>query len=885
MEIYAILKTLPHDFQAILKCFRVLICTMALGPCLALAAPSQPILKLAIRSAGDPFGSPRPAPGASDVPLRTSLYFELNVSDKTQKTEFKPGWMSVELQADGDQPILLLKPGLHFVGSRRRMDPTAGANAKKPQTLIVYIDPGQELKPVTRYTVRAWFNESGEASADGGTSGGGNSAQADASWSFTTEPAAAVHPLSISLDMGITPVQWHGAFFSGTVAPQFCTQAASFEGTNEMMAQARLQHPKAWSYERDFWLTGTDARVNAVQYWPDSLPNLVRERETRRIAAMENRKDGVLLHVEDFFGHEQYGIAGNRPLSGDYHAGDEVLIVDSRNSGSGKVIAVDDDARTVLVTPVKAPKDGWMIKYLAALPTKEDPDMPGLFPPGGCYLHKFNPHGTACYYWGRLDKEWDLAHVRYGRRVSVNFADACADLSIDARNFTTAKDYVQWHETARVIAGHIIDRYGADSLTFTWSIFNEPDLGVAFWRTDWNELQRFYDYTTDAILRAFEDRGYDSKKVFIGGLELGGIFGINLRLEDFLAHCSPRPSKTKGALPLNAAFADPRLDGLRSKRVEELCRAHQGKGSPCDFISVHTYNNSEIAAAKMIHTKAVALSIDPVYYKNLWANSHESCPNWAPPPDEAAGDSYMGNGYFPSWCADVIGRQLRQAAADPRYAFGETILTTWGPIGGLGGLDSVTRYINCDDHGNGHKDRTVTLPMQVFNVLNLISDMGDRYWALSDQQVGGHVVSGFASRDEHGTVRIVLYAHDSLDTQSRSETSFTIALRCAHLGWSGPAQVQEYQFDREHNTYFSLSKALLKEDARKRLEHPVKKGDVAPPTVYSRAQVEQLQKLAECRTTDTESATVGPDGGLEMQVPVAGNGLNILVIRARNGGE
>ena len=33
--------------------------------------------------------------------------------------------------------------------------------------------------------------------------------------------------------------------------------------------------------------------------------------------------------------------------------------------------------------------------------------MPGLFPPGGCYLRKFNPVGTPCFYWGRLDKEWD----------------------------------------------------------------------------------------------------------------------------------------------------------------------------------------------------------------------------------------------------------------------------------------------------------------------------------------------------------------------------------------------------------------------------------------------------------------------------------------------
>ena len=52
-------------------------------------------------------------------------------------------------------------------------------------------------------------------------------------------------------------------------------------------------------------------------------------------------------------------------------------------------------------------------------------------------------------------------------------------------------------------------------------------------------MQKFYDYTSDGILRAFEDSGYDSRKVFIGGLELGGVFGVNLKLNEFLSHCSP----------------------------------------------------------------------------------------------------------------------------------------------------------------------------------------------------------------------------------------------------------------------------------------------------------------------------------------------------------
>ena len=65
-------------------------------------------------------------------------------------------------------------------------------------------------------------------------------------------------------------------------------------------------------------------------------------------------------------------------------------------------------------------------------------------------------------------------------------------------------------------------------------------------------------------------------------------------------------------------------------------------------------------AAKLIRAKEMALEIDPEYYRGLWVNSHESCPDWLPPPDEAAADSYLGNGYF-----SYLVRRRRAAAASP----------------------------------------------------------------------------------------------------------------------------------------------------------------------------------------------------------------------------
>ena len=157
----------------------------------------------------------------------------------------------------------------------------------------------------------------------------------------------------------------------------------------------------------------------------------------------------------------------------------------------------------------------------------------------------------------------------------VNFADAPGDLSVDGRDWTYPKDYAEYHEVVRAYTDHLIQRYGDACLDFVWSVCNEPDLAAAFWRSgDWNELQKFYDYTVDAVLRAFEDHGYDSDRVIVGGLEIGAIFGTHIEgpiLKIFLSHCSPA-AECQGELPLNAAFADARLDGRRSRRVENLCR-------------------------------------------------------------------------------------------------------------------------------------------------------------------------------------------------------------------------------------------------------------------------------------------------------------------------
>src|SRR5947207_2124622 len=78
----------------------------------AAAAPAAEIKLVTKRH--DPYGSPRPAPKQEHVPLRTSFWIVLGLSEKDAKDAVLPESVGIELSADGVPPVALLKPGRMF---------------------------------------------------------------------------------------------------------------------------------------------------------------------------------------------------------------------------------------------------------------------------------------------------------------------------------------------------------------------------------------------------------------------------------------------------------------------------------------------------------------------------------------------------------------------------------------------------------------------------------------------------------------------------------------------------------------------------------------------------------------------------------------------------
>jgi xylan 1,4-beta-xylosidase len=119
------------------------------------------------------------------------------------------------------------------------------------------------------------------------------------------------------------------------------------------------------------------------------------------------------------------------------------------------------------------------------------------------------------------------------------------------------KDEAKWSKLVEAYAAHLRDRYGRQTDTWLWEVWNEPD--IAYWHGTPAEYDRLYDLSAAAIRRVLPHAR-------IGGPEATGIHPGRSEdfLRQFLEHC---------ARGVNAATG--------------------GTGAPLDFISYHPKGSSK----------------------------------------------------------------------------------------------------------------------------------------------------------------------------------------------------------------------------------------------------------------------------------------------------
>jgi xylan 1,4-beta-xylosidase len=104
------------------------------------------------------------------------------------------------------------------------------------------------------------------------------------------------------------------------------------------------------------------------------------------------------------------------------------------------------------------------------------------------------------------------------------------------------RDYAKWSELVFQFTRHLRERYGdAEVKTWLWEVWNEPD--IDYWKGTPEEYFKLYDFTADAVLRAFPEAR-------IGGPDSTGPGNPHASefLRKFLDHCADQKNYATGKI-------------------------------------------------------------------------------------------------------------------------------------------------------------------------------------------------------------------------------------------------------------------------------------------------------------------------------------------------
>ena len=136
---------------------------------------------------------------------------------------------------------------------------------------------------------------------------------------------------------------------------------------------------------------------------------------------------------------------------------------------------------------------------------------------GSTNIYTEDAAGKPVYSWVILDRIFDTFHAA-GIRPLVEIGFMPEALSSHPQpyrhNFPQGsvftgwayppKDYQKWAEVVFQFVRHLRERYGeAEVKNWLWEVWNEPDIG--YWQGTHEEFFELYDYSVDAILRAFPE--------------------------------------------------------------------------------------------------------------------------------------------------------------------------------------------------------------------------------------------------------------------------------------------------------------------------------------------------------------------------------------------
>lgn len=398
------------------------------------------------------------------------------------------------------------------------------------------------------------------------------------------------------------------------------------------------------------------------------------------------------------------------------------------------------------------------------------------------------------------------------------------------------RDEARWSALVTAYVTHLHQRYGAQTDTWLWEVWNEPD--IPYWHGTAAQYDRLYDLTTDAI------RGV-LPAARVGGPEATGVSDHSEPfLRQFLEHCAHGQNVATG-----------------------------GTGAPLDFISYHPKGRPQIVDGH------VEMSVG----KQLWAVERgmrviSSYPEWKQTPiilgesdPEGCGACLSAqNGYRngPLYGVSVAEATMRTYELARRYGLNVQGSVTWAFE-----FENQPAFAGFRSLATDGIDKAV---LNVFRMLGMLGGRPDAQGGLGnwvavessgalplEQVVQASVtqapdVNAVATRNGREVDVLLWNYHDADVPAAAAEIVLTVD------GIRGNTAVQaEFRMDATHSNAFAKWKQI---------------GEPADPNARQRAELDKAAALA-CTTRDRSIAV--HNGAVELHLSLPRQGVALIRLRER----
>jgi len=436
--------------------------------------------------------------------------------------------------------------------------------------------------------------------------------------------------------------------------------------------------------------------------------------------------------------------------------------------GTGDYISFTGGKRTLdLIKNANDRRNKQVIKYVSFQNVFSD--NPGSRPWGWdwatfVYTKKFYETGDPNdLYWERIDRALDRIVYELGLipvfrlcyTPSVIASDPDKIVFYTGANISPPNDYKKYSELISGTLKHFIIRYGAEEVEkWYFELWNQPDLWI-YWGGDVNDYNKLYDYTVEAAKKVEEEYKINIK---IGGPPVSTFpYTSPAFMQNYFNHIAFGTNYATGKM-----------------------------GTRTDFISIpHNYGYTDSVLWALRYLNDLIGEIDIKKFPNNKGSS-EVGPDYSYPTTsinsyEAAWECKLVDGY--TYLKDTLGSQFEI----DYVLYGGGIMAPFPILGSFNDYLSITASV-----GNA-----VVLKRPIINAFEALSYLGKKRISMEGVNFGDPI-HGIASKDDDGTIAVLLYHLNEADRLSSDPSFNPINLTVRNIP-NMKYRMKNFKIDRMHS--------------------------------------------------------------------------------------